>query len=74
LSQNADDAFGRERGIDFNGEGFAYAVVEDVEGSEAFAVVKGVVHEIHGPLEIGNGRGVERHFHTGGKALLGASW
>jgi hypothetical protein len=30
LFQNADDAFGRERGIDFNDEGFAYAFVEDV--------------------------------------------
>ena len=72
LLQNADDPFGGQRGIHFDGKGFADALVDDVERPKALAVVKRVMHEVHRPLEFRLRRGAERFPDAGRQPPLGA--
>lgn len=69
LFEQPDDALGRQRGVDLDGQGLAHAFVEDVERAVAFAAPKRVVHEVHRPLETGLRRGVERFLDAGGQAF-----
>ena len=59
LLEHPDDSLGRQRGVHFDGKGFAHSFVDHIERSEAFAVIEGVVHEIHGPLKIRLRRSIE---------------
>jgi hypothetical protein len=59
LLKHSDDSIGRQRGVHFDGKGFAHSFVDHIERSEAFAVIEGVVHEIHGPLKIRLRRSIE---------------
>ena len=73
LFEHADDACCGQGGVDFDGQHFASAFIEDVECAKASTAVEGVLHEIHGPLMIDlrwSGQGLTN---AGRDTLFGAS-
>lgn len=72
LLKHSDDSIGRQRGVHFDGKGFAHSIVDHIERSEAFAVIEGVVHEIHGPLKIRLRRSIEGLPDTSRQPMFGA--
>ena len=49
LLEGANHAFGWQGEIDFDPQGFAVEVINDIEQPEVSAILQLVVHEVHGP-------------------------
>lgn len=52
LIQDPDNSLGWQGEVNFDGQRFAVEIVNDIEQSDAPAIVELIVHEIHGPNNI----------------------
>ena len=71
LLEDADQARGRDRGVDLDVQRLAVEVVDHVEGPEPASTRERIGHEVGRPDGVWQARHVERHAFALGKSLLG---
>src|SRR3546814_801502 len=71
LFEDADQARGRDRGIDLNVQRLAVEVVDHVEGAEAAAAGQRISHEVRRPDGVWQARHVQRYAFAFRQPLLG---